>query len=297
MARAFLHNINHRPSAGFMLQWFTPLSSTVFRFLLQIFLHNNMPSWGVLQKLEEQYDPKPFNEWIRENWILSLYASAAYLIVVFIGRRLMEKREPFSLRRAMLAWNVGLAAFSIMGASVIVPNLYKLVKNEGFVRSVCWADVFVVHHKALWSAFFTLSKIFELFDTLFIVLRKSPLPFLHYYHHVTVLIYTWYGHAQGGSLGQWFGGMNYTIHSLMYSYYALKACGVSIPGGVMQTVTLLQLSQMGMGLVCNYVATGLLLQGEECMVTWNTVYIGYVIYASYAVLFANFFYQRYVRRK
>lgn len=30
----------------------------------------------------------------------------------------------------------------------------------------------------------------ELGDTLFIVLRKRPLIFLHYYHHVAVLIYT-----------------------------------------------------------------------------------------------------------
>jgi hypothetical protein len=41
-----------------------------------------------------------------------------------------------------------------------------------------------------WSLMFGYSKVIELGDTLFIVLRKRPLVFLHYYHHAAVLIYT-----------------------------------------------------------------------------------------------------------
>jgi hypothetical protein len=36
-------------------------------------------------------------------------------------------------------------------------------------------------------SFFTVSKVFELWDTFFIVVRKRPLILLHWYHHVTVL--------------------------------------------------------------------------------------------------------------
>lgn len=43
---------------------------------------------------------------------------------------------------------------------------------------------------AYWSFLFAVSKVIELGDTLFIVLRKKPLIFLHYYHHVAVLVYT-----------------------------------------------------------------------------------------------------------
>ena len=256
---------------------------------------NDMP---LLSLLEERYDPRPFNKWIQENWTLSVYASVIYVIVVvFIGKKLMQNRKPYDLRKPLLAWNIGLAAFSIMGSIALIPGLYRVLISDGFVSSVCWTDVFELNYKALWSSFFTLSKLLELFDTVFIVLRKSPLIFLHYYHHVTVLIYAWYGHSHNAAIGLWFGCMNYAVHSVMYSYYALRSAGVRVPSIVMQIVTLLQLSQMAMGLVCNYTATKLLVEEKNCMMSWDHVYIGSVIYASYAILFANFFYRRYIMKK
>lgn len=42
-----------------------------------------------------------------------------------------------------------------------------------------------------WATMFVLSKVPELGDTIFIVLRKQPLIFLHWYHHATVLVYSW----------------------------------------------------------------------------------------------------------
>ena len=42
------------------------------------------------------------------------------------------------------------------------------------------------------------------------------------YHHVTVLLYTWYSYSEYIAPARWFVVMNYTIHSLMYTYYAVK---------------------------------------------------------------------------
>lgn len=74
-----------------------------------------------------------------------------------------------------------------------------------------------------------MSKIVEFGDTFFIVMRKSPLPFLHWYHHVTVCVYTWYCVVpQPIALCAWFGSMNFTVHAFMYTYYAFRASGYKI---------------------------------------------------------------------
>ena len=43
------------------------------------------------------------------------------------------------------------------------------------------------------------------------------------YHHVTVLIYCWYSFSEYTAPARWFVVMNFIVHSLMYSYYFLKA--------------------------------------------------------------------------
>ena len=42
------------------------------------------------------------------------------------------------------------------------------------------------------------------------------------YHHMTVLIYAWYSYGDYIAPARWFVVMNYTVHSLMYTYYACK---------------------------------------------------------------------------
>lgn len=49
---------------------------------------------------------------------------------------------------------------------------------------------------------FCFSKLPELVDTVFIVLRKQPLIFLHWYHHASVLIYCWFSYQDYSSTGR-----------------------------------------------------------------------------------------------
>ncbi len=55
----------------------------------------------------------------------------------------------------------------------------------------------------------------ELFDTFFIVARKSKLIFLHWYHHVTVLLYCWHSFATRSSAGLFFVAMNYGVSHML----------------------------------------------------------------------------------
>ena len=66
----------------------------------------------------------------------------------------------------------------------------------------------------------------ELFDTVFIILKKKPLIFLHWYHHVTVLLYCWNSYVTESGAGIYFAAMNYAVHAVMYTYYFLQAVRV-----------------------------------------------------------------------
>ncbi len=44
------------------------------------------------------------------------------------------------------------------------------------------------------------------------MLRKKPLIFLHWYHHVTVLLYCWHSYYEQTTYGLYFIAMNYTVH-------------------------------------------------------------------------------------
>lgn len=56
-------------------------------------------------------------------------------------------------------------------------------------------------------------------DTVFLVLRKREVIFLHWFHHVTVLLYCWHAYHHSVAAGLWFATMNYSVHSIMYLYY------------------------------------------------------------------------------
>ena len=43
------------------------------------------------------------------------------------------------------------------------------------------------------------------------------------YHHVTVLWFAWYSYVEFTATCRWFMVMNYSVHAIMYSYYAAKA--------------------------------------------------------------------------
>ena len=147
---------------------------------------------------------------------------------------------------------------------------------------------------AFWCFLFVLSKVVELGDTLFIVLRKKKLIFLHWYHHITVLYISWTGFPYCISVARWFGTINVIVHSLMYSYFAISSLNIKVPKVLAMCLTLTQLAQMFIGAFVNIWAFNILQSGGECHVSYGTLRLFFFIYLSYAVLFLNFFINAYI---
>lgn len=76
-------------------------------------------------------------QWMEQNWKLSVYASLAYICLIFMGQGWMRHREPFKLRKQLVLWNIGLAVFSIFGFSRTVPELLHITQEYGYHSSIC----------------------------------------------------------------------------------------------------------------------------------------------------------------
>merc|ERR1711916_336173 len=111
-----------------------------------------------------------------------------------------------------------------------------------------------VHERSpaqFWALVFCLSKYFELFDTFFLIIRNPTrkVPKLQWWHHITVLLFTWYASHFQLSVGYVFVIINATIHTFMYYYYAMMAVGVRPSWAFFLTMG--QIFQMVLGITLN----------------------------------------------
>lgn len=131
-------------------------------------------------------------------------------------------------------------------------------------------------------------------DTFFIVIHKKPLIFLHWYHHVSVLVYCWHAYVTKAPAGLFFVTMNYGVHAIMYLYYFLMAVKVKPKWFNSVYITVSQISQMVVGVTI--MVLGFILPpgfAGECAISTENNVAGLIMYGSYLILFVEFFVQRY----
>ncbi|MED6265001.1 Elongation of very long chain fatty acids protein 6 [Characodon lateralis] len=243
---------------------------------------------------ERRFDQTKALEWMQENWSKSFIFCGLYAALVFGGRHFMRERPKLNLRRTLTLWSLSLAAFSIVGTIRTGTYMVHVLTSSGFRHSVCDNHFYRAPLTKFWAYAFTISKAPELGDTAFIILRKQRLIFLHWYHHITVLLYSWFSYKEQMVGGGWFMTMNYMVHSIMYSYYAARAAGMQVPRPCAMMITAAQILQMVMGLT----VLGLVycwMHDVHCPSTVDNVVWGSLMYFSYLVLFASFFYNNYLK--
>jgi len=248
-------------------------------------------TYSYVLPFEEDFNASIAQTWTEKNWrAVVAWASGLYMVLVFGGQAFMANRPPFKLRGLLTLWNIFLAVFSIIGAARTLPEFIHTISRHGLYSSFC-SPSFIEQDRVsgFWTFMFVLSKVPELGDTLFIVLRKQKLIFLHWYHHLTVLIYVFYSFKEFAAPARWFMVMNFCCHSAMYSYYALKALRIPVPKFIAMVITSMQLLQMFVGCFVTYTAYQIKQSGKNCNVTDTTLQLSSIMYFSYAILFARFF--------
>jgi len=234
-------------------------------------------------------------------WVPPLIAIPVYLVMVFVLPSLIKKEV--HIKPILAVWNLLLTVASgivfICWTSAVLPELIK--SGYSLHHVLCMPHMELnTGINMLCATLYAIFKFFELIDTLFLILRKRPVPFLHWYHHTTVLVYTWYAVMVAAALGNHFGIINAFVHTVMYFYYFLTSIGQRPSWG--KWVTILQLVQMVYGLTLTICWTYFYLTRNDCvLIKYDGIpanedalmVASLLLFGSYFILFLRMYLNRF----
>uniref|UniRef100_A0A915ALV0 Elongation of very long chain fatty acids protein n=1 Tax=Parascaris univalens TaxID=6257 RepID=A0A915ALV0_PARUN len=245
-------------------------------------------------EIEKIWNAEFVHWFFNKYWSCSIYIAIVYALAVHSLQRYQQSRKPWELRLPLCIWNASLAIFSGIATYRFGEEFVYTVGTRPLLHSVCYS-INPTSPAAFWACAFALSKVAELGDTFFVVMRKKPLIFLHWYHHAVVLVYSWNAACELTAAGRWFIFMNFFVHSIMYTYYSFTAYGIRPPRVLSMCITALQTSQMLVGVAISITVLNIKLKDTLCQQSMDNLALCFAIYASFAVLFMRFFYDAYMK--
>nr|XP_018902194.1 PREDICTED: elongation of very long chain fatty acids protein AAEL008004-like [Bemisia tabaci]XP_018902196.1 PREDICTED: elongation of very long chain fatty acids protein AAEL008004-like [Bemisia tabaci] len=223
----------------------------------------------------------------------------AYLFFVLkLGPKIMESRKPLKIKKLIIAYDL----FQVLFNGWLVWLLFSTPGSMTYAKEHMCKPLgrrnnpyFLPVLTGGWYYF--MSKVNDLLDTVFFVLRKqqSHVSFLHVFHHVNMLILTWmflkYMKDEHAVLA---GALNAFVHVWMYGYYFLAALGPSVQKHLWwkKHVTQLQISHF----VIIIAYMGVLLWSRCEMLISLAIYIA-ITASVFLYLFTKFYFETYSKSK
>ncbi len=234
-------------------------------------------------------------------WSVGLYLVMVHVVAPWWSKVRADKKDADAafFKLPLKLWNLFLAWGSLlMLVALLILKVQRSWKVERPVYDwVCDIDDASWHGPLwFWVWLFANSKYIELIDTVFLVVRHKPVSFLHWYHHTTVLLFSWFAAVTRYSPGFTFGIINAFVHTVMYWYYYRVACGYKCTYD--RHLTRLQMIQMVFGVLLTLLWAWYHFSGEECPTTYPMLAIAAsaVMYGSYFFLFFTFYLRRYNKK-
>jgi elongation of very long chain fatty acids protein 6 len=247
-------------------------------------------------QFEKDFNHASVHSFFDAHWEVPIGSVVGYLLFCYFGIKAMDSSKPFGLKYPLAFWNLFLSTFSFIGMFRTVPYLLGELLTMDFRDTICAPapSTYGNGPVGFWVFLFIISKIPELIDTVFIVLRKRDLIFLHWYHHVTVLLYCWHAYAVLAGSGIWFVAMNYSVHALMYFYFMMQALKMVPKGFPAYLITLAQIAQMFVGTGICIASWYYVYYTNDCSNDHNNLIAGATMYGSYLYLFVEFAVRRFL---
>ncbi|EUD64737.1 hypothetical protein C922_04881 [Plasmodium inui San Antonio 1] len=265
---------------------------------------------------ERNFKPFGFIQLVHGKFLACPLIVLLYLLMCKYGPAGMKNRKEFDLRRVVFLWNVLLSFFNLIVVVKLTPVLIYAISKYTFTGLLIIPPIYTnaFGTSGLWVCLFILSKFVELADTLFLILRKKRITLLHWFHHSSVLLYTWHTYYAEVPAGFTFIIINAIVHTIMYTYYAMTTVRRK-PLCWNILVTLLQILQMLLGILltlyCLYITYNYkfntywhlrVIRKMQHKFTFDyghyvcrrNVAYAVVMYTSYLLLFGKYFYDRYV---
>ncbi|KAF8516150.1 GNS1/SUR4 membrane protein [Hysterangium stoloniferum] len=186
------------------------------------------------------------------TWTEVLATLAAYLVVIFGLQEVMRSRPALKMTALFQLHNIILSSGSLLLLALMVEEVAPIVYNRGLFYGICGNDAWTPKLEFYYMVNYYI-KYVELLDTVFLVLKKKPLAFLHVFHHsaTAMLCYT---QLNGRTSVSWVPiTLNLTVHVLMYYYYYATAGGRRI--WWKKYLTAMQITQFVIDLVAVYFAS------------------------------------------
>lgn len=232
-------------------------------------------------------------------------AIPVYLLLIFSLRRFMRNRPPIRVPSLTFVHNIFLCILSAaMGTGVVVEVFRVLLSSpsishpasSSFRETLCdTSGASMTGRMGWWMYVFYLSKYYELFDTVIMVLNKRPLNFLHVYHHCIVLP-LFYVYMSTSMVLQWIVVVaNSYVHVAMYYYYAMAAMGHKV--WWKKYITQAQIIQFIIDLTSTWPYPLLYFSASGCSGSMRAWLFGQAVGVSFFKLFRDFYVRSYKKEK
>ncbi|XP_060657224.1 elongation of very long chain fatty acids protein F-like [Drosophila nasuta] len=237
---------------------------------------------------------------LNSHWSTTIILVSYLIIVLKLGRKFMEHRNPYNLKKILIVYN---SIQVIYNAILFGYAAYYILINSPYDRR-CLVSLPYDHPEKQAERFLTyayyINKLLDLCDTIFFILRKSykQITTLHVYHHVMMPFFVYWTIRLHGFGGQYavMGLLNTFVHMVMYFYYLISAMNPGIKSSLWwkKYITKLQMVQFILLLLQSLY---ILLFYPACKVPLVMQYLQLVVATTMILMFSNFYYHCYMKPK